>query len=140
LKTWKAKWILGVELSGLEPRNVFHKELQKSSLSSHREDLKNYHMLVRKTFSLRDKPTRAFLDITADDYYKLYINGRFVSQGPAPSYHFNYNYNHLDVRTRAELPLQLQLQSSKCKRFFVCRKEYNCRSCVLSRADQSCLE
>ena len=97
MKTWKAKWILGVELSGLEPRNVFHKELQKSSLSSHREDLKNYHMLVRKTFSLRDKPTRAFLDITADDYYKLYINGRFVSQGPAPSYHFNYNYNHLNV-------------------------------------------
>ena len=103
MKTWKAKWISGVEFRGLEPSNVFRKELGKNSLSPHREDLKNYHMLVRKTFSLGDKPMQAFLDITADDYYKLYINGSFVSQGPAPSYHFNYNYNynynynHLDV-------------------------------------------
>lgn len=35
--------------------------------------------------------------ITADDYYKLYINGQFVAQGPAPCYHFKYNYNVIDV-------------------------------------------
>ena len=35
--------------------------------------------------------------ISADDYYKLYINGQFVGQGPAPSYHFQYNYNVIDV-------------------------------------------
>jgi len=97
MKTWKAKWICGAEFSGLEPRNVFHKELQESTLPPHREELKNYHMLVRKTFAMREKPTQAYLDITADDYYKLYINERFVSQGPAPGYHFAYNYNRLDV-------------------------------------------
>ena len=35
--------------------------------------------------------------ITADDCYKLYINGSFVAQGPAPSYHFQYNYNEVDL-------------------------------------------
>ena len=35
--------------------------------------------------------------ITADDYYKLYINGKFVQQGPAPSYHSRYNYNVIDI-------------------------------------------
>ncbi|MCL2068908.1 MAG: family 78 glycoside hydrolase catalytic domain, partial [Oscillospiraceae bacterium] len=32
-----------------------------------------------------------------DDYYKLYINGRFVCQGPAPAYHFHYNVNEYDI-------------------------------------------
>ena len=35
--------------------------------------------------------------ISADDYYKLYINGHFVTQGPTPSYHWQYNYNAIDV-------------------------------------------
>ncbi len=42
-------------------------------------------------------PEKAIIRITADDYYKLYINGAFVAMEPAPSYHFNYNYNEIDV-------------------------------------------
>ena len=40
---------------------------------------------------------KALLRITADDYYKLYINGKFITQGPAPAYNFHYYYNEIDV-------------------------------------------
>ena len=35
--------------------------------------------------------------ISADDYYKLYINGNFVAEGPAPGYPNAYFYNEIDV-------------------------------------------
>lgn len=35
--------------------------------------------------------------MTADDYYKLYINGRFAGQIPAPEYYFNYYWNEIDI-------------------------------------------
>ncbi len=37
------------------------------------------------------------MKITADDYYKLYINGVYVTQGPAPSYHNSRFYNEINV-------------------------------------------
>lgn len=40
---------------------------------------------------------KAVIYISADDYYKLYINGKFVASGPAPSYYNSYNYNKIDV-------------------------------------------
>ena len=89
------KWITNAEFFNLAPRNVFHKQLEKVDLpcSEHR----NKHILFRKKFNLKKLPERATVYVSADDYYKLYINGRFVAQGPAPSYHFNYNYNVVDV-------------------------------------------
>ena len=81
----------------LKPISVFHKETEPIILPEHNEDLKNLHMLVRKEFILSDKPGSAFIDISADDYYKLYINEEFVGQGPAPSYHFRYYYNRYDI-------------------------------------------
>ncbi len=35
--------------------------------------------------------------LTADDYFKLYINGRFVTQGPAPAFDFRYYYVDADI-------------------------------------------
>ncbi len=97
LKVWKAKWIMDEWFYGLIPINVFHKQNDKAVLPEHRADLKNLHMLVRKNFNCNEATKRAYLDITADDYYKLYINGRYVGQGPAPSYYFHYNYNRIDI-------------------------------------------
>lgn len=96
-KIWKAKWITDNRFCGLSPLNVFHKQFEKSEIVEHRADLKNLHMLVRKEFYLFDNHISAHIDITADDYYKLFVNGRFVGQGPAPSYYYHYNYNRYDL-------------------------------------------
>lgn len=88
------KWITDSEFYRLEPRNVFHRQLDRVDIdcSEHR----NRHILFRKKFTL-DHVGEAKLYITADDYYKVYINDHFVGQGPAPCYHFEYNYNVIDV-------------------------------------------
>lgn len=59
-------------------------------------DIQNFYMKVKKSFVI-DKIKNAKIKITADDYYKLYINGIYVGQGPAPSYDFDYNYNEYDI-------------------------------------------
>lgn len=88
-------WITDSEFCRLAPRNVFHKQLQRTELPC--DDHRDRHILFRKHFSVSKPFLSAKMYISADDYYKLYINGRFVSQGPAPSYHFQYNYNVIDV-------------------------------------------
>ena len=85
------------EFYGLAPINVFHGEMEEPYAYSHREDLKNRHMLVRRKFVISGILENAFIDITADDYYKLYINGKYVCQGPAPAYYFKYWYNRYDI-------------------------------------------
>ncbi|MBO7295737.1 MAG: family 78 glycoside hydrolase catalytic domain [Clostridia bacterium] len=91
----QGKWISSEEFAALAPRNVFHRQLEPLTLdcSEHR----NRHVLFRKTFVLTKAFERARMLITADDYYMLYVNGNFVAQGPAPSYHFQYNYNEIDL-------------------------------------------
>lgn len=96
-KYWKAKWIKSREFEGLAPINVFHKQNDNAVLPEHMENLKNYHMLARRKFNLQKGIETAFIDISADDYYKLYINGKFVAQGPAPCYYFHYYFNRIDI-------------------------------------------
>ncbi len=91
----KAEFITSKEFMKLKPLNVFHKELDETEYS-HPDDLLNKHCIFRKKINL-DKKGRAVLKITADDYYKLYINGSFVTQGPASSYPEYYYYNEIDV-------------------------------------------
>ncbi len=93
---FKGAWITDAEFANLAPRNVFHKQLTKVSLPCN--DHRNRHILFRKRFHCDSVGENAVIYISADDYYKLYINGIFVAQGPAPSYHFQYNYNAIDVR------------------------------------------
>lgn len=76
--------------------NIFHKEIENPPIPTHPEELKNMHVLFRKSFTL-DEKENAILKISADDYYKLYINGTFVTQGPAPAYPWAYFYNEIDV-------------------------------------------
>lgn len=86
-------WVL--QVINLQPRNVFHRHLEQVDLPC--DEHRNRHILFRKRFFLTAPFETAKVYITADDYYKLYVNGRFVAQGSAPSYHFHYNYNVLDV-------------------------------------------
>lgn len=97
-KVWKNRWICNPRYEGLEPLQLLHKQLDPAfQLPEHREDLKNNHTLFRKKISIGKGTKRIILNISADDYYKLYINGEYVTQGPANSYAFCYNYNQIDI-------------------------------------------
>ncbi|MDE6723087.1 MAG: family 78 glycoside hydrolase catalytic domain, partial [Eubacterium sp.] len=63
---------------------------------SSKHKIKNFYMKVKKSFVINEIP-KTYMKITADDYYKLYINGNYVGQGPAPGYDFAYNYNQYDI-------------------------------------------
>lgn len=97
-KRWKNRWVCNPRYAHLEPRQMLHKQLDKEfQLEEHREDLKNNHTLFRKKIKIEPGTKEVILDISADDYYKLYINGKYVTQGPANSYPFCYNYNRINI-------------------------------------------
>ena len=77
------------ELSEASPVFVFHRQLEKFEHSGKLPQ--NVHMLFRKKFSA-DSKKKTIIKITADDYYKLYINGNYVGQGPAAGFHFHYYF------------------------------------------------
>ncbi len=93
MHTFTGKWITDREFCSLPARNVFHKQLSPLPLPC--DEHRNRHILFRKKCTWTKGETKIY--ITADDYYKLYINGQFAAQGPAPSYHFQYNYNEIDI-------------------------------------------
>ena len=80
------------------PLPVFHRENEPFD-NRHPAEYENRHILFRRAFSLDRLPGEAVLSISADDYYKLYVNGTFVTQGPAPGYPFHYYYNDIDIAT-----------------------------------------
>lgn len=97
-KEWQACWICDREFASLTPIDVFHKQLAEHAMHPHRDDLKNRRMFARKTFSI-ETAASPYIDITADDHYKLYVNGVFAAEGPSPAYHFHYRYDRIDLST-----------------------------------------
>jgi predicted nucleic acid-binding protein len=84
------------DFAALSPLSIFHKEHAPSEAVVHPAELQNKHILYRHGVEI-GKFSRAVMRITADDCYKLYINGRYVTEGPAPSYPHAYFYNEIDV-------------------------------------------
>ena len=84
------------DFADVVPQNPFHKQFAEHAPMVQEPTLQNRHILYRRKAVL---PTfsKAVLRISADDYYKLYIGGRFVTMGPAPSYPQCYFYNEIDV-------------------------------------------
>ena len=91
----KATFISHPDFFNREPIYVFRKQNVKKEFS-HPEELVNKHIIYRRKANL-DSFNKAVLKISADDYYKLYINGTYVTEGPASAYHMHYFYNELDV-------------------------------------------
>ncbi len=94
-RNFLGKVITNNSFENLSPRQVFYRQLLKPALAP--DENVNSHILFRKKFSLLAKPKQAKLYITADDYYKVYINGEFIGQGPAPCYPDVYGFNVWDV-------------------------------------------
>ena len=92
----KPEFICHKDFAAERPKNMFHKEEQQLDLAEKEEKFLDRHILFRKKLFL-ESIEGAILKISADDYYKLYINGKFVTMGPAPSYPQCYNYNEIDV-------------------------------------------
>lgn len=51
----------------------------------------------RKSFTLNAKPASFVVHVSADNRYKLYVNGQFVSLGPARGDIFHWNYETVDI-------------------------------------------
>jgi alpha-L-rhamnosidase len=72
---WKAKWIALGSASGND-FGVFH---------------------FRKSFTLAEKPASFVINISADNRYRLFVNGRAVCTGPARSDLANWNFETVDI-------------------------------------------
>jgi len=93
---YKGKWITNGMFYNRKPVDVFHRQL--APMKQEKSDIVNKHVLFRKTFTMPENFTgKAAVRITADDYYKLYINGRYAAQGPCPGWPFHYYFNTVDV-------------------------------------------
>jgi len=75
LKPWNAKWISARGDEGRE-YGVYH---------------------FRKNISLNSKPTTFKIHVSADNRYKLYVNGTLVSLGPARGDTYFWNFETVDL-------------------------------------------
>src|SRR5215212_11083282 len=53
--------------------------------------------LFRKNFTLTNRPAHFNIHVSADNRYKLFINGQLVSLGPARGDIFHWNYETVDL-------------------------------------------
>ena len=90
-----ASWISPAEFAACEIKNLLCKEKDSKGLVPV-PDMQNVHFYFKKKLNI-NKRDGVKIKITADDYYKLYINGKFVGQGPAQGYYFNYYWNEYDI-------------------------------------------
>jgi len=54
-----------------------------------------YHF--RKTFSLTDQPTKFIVHVSADNRYRLFVNGKAVCSGPARGDLYNWYFETVDI-------------------------------------------
>lgn len=90
------KWICPRKLADLTPIDVYSRRPGKEE-AGFSQELKNLRFYVRRRFSFSPTGSRTHIRVSADDYYKLYINGCFAGQGPAQGYHTCYYWNEFDV-------------------------------------------
>ncbi len=88
-----ARWISAKEFADLEPINLYGKEHAPKPKAD--ETMRNKHVWFRKDFEYTGG--KYTIDVSADDFYKLYINGEFVGMGPSTAYYWSYNYNTFDI-------------------------------------------
>ncbi len=85
-KPWKAQWITG-------PGRPINRFTASSDLS-----LKDYGIFkFRKTIELTAKPATFIVHVSGDNRYKLFVNGKHVSQGPARGDLYFWNFETVDI-------------------------------------------
>lgn len=94
---FQGKWICTPDFADLIPRNVYHKEHFPALFKETPDDPKNIYVLFKRNFNIKKTDGRYVLRVSADDYGKYYLNGKFIGQGPTPGYIESYHYNEFDV-------------------------------------------
>ncbi|RCH55166.1 alpha-rhamnosidase [Mucilaginibacter hurinus] len=51
----------------------------------------------RKSIDVAGKPSKFIIHVSADNRYKLYVNGKLASVGPTRGDFYNWNYNTVDI-------------------------------------------
>lgn len=93
----------GQGLSGTGQKTEINPRLLKGGWSAHwitcpessPRDYGVYHF--RKTFSLSEKPDHFVVHVSADNRYRLYVNGVPVSRGPARGDLYNWYFETVDI-------------------------------------------
>jgi alpha-L-rhamnosidase len=85
-KPWKAQWITGPG----KPISIWTAASDRT--------LKEYGVYkFRKTVELSEKPSSFIVHVSADNRYKLFVNGKQVSQGPARGDLYFWNFETVDL-------------------------------------------
>lgn len=78
--------------------DILQKKWKAFWISVPGEPEKNYGVYkFRKTITLAEKPHSFTVHVSADNRYKLYVNGSLASLGPARSDPFHWNFETLDI-------------------------------------------
>ena len=93
--TFDPQWVTTERFAAAKPICMYHKEQEPNPDDP--MGVANYHVLARATVHRDPDAAAQLLRISADDYYKLYVNGELVTQGPAPANPEHYYYNTLDI-------------------------------------------
>ena len=59
--------------------------------------LNNCYAQFRYDFELEEVPEKAPFLISADEFYRLYVNGRYICRGPARGYQESWPYDEVDL-------------------------------------------
>lgn len=104
MKEFTPQWYTVPAFEKITPVCVYHKENSKSKTASAADEdalqeagPRNLHVLARCSLEYTKHKGQVLAWITADDYYKLYVNGKFAGQGPAPAYPEKYYYNEVNL-------------------------------------------
>ncbi len=85
-RPWNAQWITGPG----KPINRWN--------ASSDETLREYAVIkFRKSIDLPAKPSSFVVHVSADNRYKLFVNGTYVSQGPARGDLYFWNFETIDI-------------------------------------------
>ncbi|MFA7172187.1 MAG: family 78 glycoside hydrolase catalytic domain [Kiritimatiellia bacterium] len=94
-----AQWLRDPRFANEPILGIFDVHKKKSKDAK----LKNIHTYFRKSFNLIQTPKKAVLRFTADDYAKIFLNGKFIIQGPEPAYPFAHPYYDIDVTEHLQI-------------------------------------
>ena len=90
-------------------------------------NLYNQTAIFRRDFVLNKTIERAELAITADSFYRLFVNGQWINDGPARGYPEHYSYDLLDIAAylrKGENEIRAVVRYFGCGTFHqICKQE-----------------